>query len=348
MACTKPLKAWKYGVHESGKTKLVFRDPKDSHAEIQMVPCGKCISCKLDYAREWATRITHEAETSKISCFLTLTIAPDQMVTKGFTRQEKRKDGSYLAVYYPPYSVYKRTIQLFIKNLRDAIVVRSGKKRHYQRLKYFACGEYGEGKGKRRVNPHYHIIIMGFDFPDKVFWKYSHSGEAIYRSELLEKIWPYGYSSIGEVTFQSAGYVARYTLKKSKDKQHYEFVDGYDEETGEIFIHGLHPEFITMSKGIGKDWWMKYRTDTDKDYLNVDFDKKCKVPRYYDKLREEADPKSMEEIKERRKIQAQEQLDKETYQRKYAKRAVKQAQFNMLRRGLEHEKNDVCSNGQAD
>ena len=69
MPCTKPIKAWKYGVHDSGKQKLVFKDPRDSSAEIQMVPCGKCISCKLDYAREWATRITHESQTAKISCF---------------------------------------------------------------------------------------------------------------------------------------------------------------------------------------------------------------------------------------------------------------------------------------
>ena len=58
MACTNPRKAWKYGLHESGKVKMTFKRPEYSeNIEVQYLPCGKCISCKLDYSREWATRI---------------------------------------------------------------------------------------------------------------------------------------------------------------------------------------------------------------------------------------------------------------------------------------------------
>jgi len=332
MACTKPRTAWKCGLHESGKQKLVFVKPGTGY-EVQKIPCGKCISCKLDYSREWATRIVHETKTAQISCFLTLTISPDSMVKKGFTRYEKHLKRE---VYYPPYSVYKRTVQLFIKRLRKSIAIKHKKKKIYQKIKYFACGEYGDG----RRRPHYHIVIMGYDFPDKTFWQYSKSGEMLYRSRQLEKLWQYGYSSIGEVTFNSAAYVARYTLKKTKDKKKYEFVDGYDEETGEIFIHNLNPEFITMSKSIGLKWWQKYYTDTDKDYILVD-EKKTKIPRYYDKQREEKDPDSLVKIKQEREKRAKEQQKDDNAKRRMARNIVKLEQNKMLKRGYENEKETI-------
>jgi len=291
MSCEKPRTAWKHGLHESGKQKLVFVYPGTGY-EVQKIPCGKCLSCKLDYAREWATRIVHESQTSKVNMFITLTIKPESMITRGFWRED---------VYYPPYSVYKRTIQLFIKRLRKSIAIQYKNKKIYQRIKYFACGEYGEN----RHRPHYHVIIMGYDFPDKIYHSQTKAGERIYTSKQLEKLWPYGFSSIGEVTFQSAGYVARYTIKKTKDKKKYLFVDGYDEETGEIPEVG--GEFITMSKGIGLEWYKKYYTDTYKDYLTVDHDKRTKVPRYYDKQLEKTQPEKLEVIKQEREKRAKEQ-----------------------------------------
>ena len=280
MPCTKPKTAWKYGKHPSGKTKLTFKDPQEPGTEKQKIPCGKCVSCKLDYAREWSTRITHEMQTAGIGCFITLTISDAHMV-------------------YPP-TVYKRTIQLFIKRLR---------KRVKQKFKYFACGEYGTG----RQRPHYHICVMGYDFPDKQFWKKTPAGSEIFRSAILEKVWTYGYAHLGELNFQSAGYAARYTLKKSRKKDEYVHIADYNEDTGEIKkTYGLNAEFITMSKGIGLEWWNKYKTDTDKDYLSVDYDKKVKVPRYYDKQREKEDPESLEQIKQGREAKAKEMQKDDT------------------------------------
>lgn len=320
MACTQPRKAWKYGLHESGKQKLVFKDP-GVDVPVQEVPCGKCESCKLDYSREWATRVFHEMQVRSLGCFLTLTISPEHMVRESFV---------YKGETYPPYSVYKRSVQLFLKRLRKAIsVVRINpetgrEKRYYQEFKYIACGEYGDG----RKRPHYHLCIMGYDFPDKVFWKFSNSGEELYRSPLLEELWEYGYSSLGNVTWQTAAYVARYCFKKSKKLGDYEFVDT---DTGEVT--NVLPEFLMMSKGVGKSWWLRYESDTDKDYLVVDRDKKVKVPRYYDKLREAKDPEGMAEIKAERERKALERQDDNINGRA----VVKRAQVDMLKRGYESE-----------
>lgn len=318
MPCTNPKKAWKYGLHPSGKTKLVFSQPKETGCEVQRIPCGKCISCKLDYSREWATRITHEAQTAGISCFITLTIDDDHMQKVSFSRIKDKKE-------YPGYSVYKRSVQLFIKRMR---------KQTKAKFKYFACGEYGD----LRQRPHYHICILGYDFPDKIYWKKTESGSNIYRSKELEKLWEFGFAHIGEVNFQTAGYTARYTLKKSKNKEEYVHVDGYNEETGEITkMYGLNPEFIIMSKGIGLDWWNKYKTDTDKDYLSIDYDKKVKVPRYYDKQREKVDPESLEQIKQKREEEAKTREIQDNAKRRYAKNIVKTTQSKMLKRSLDNE-----------
>ena len=327
MSCTNPLTAWKYGVTKNGKQALTFREPPEAEGEfeIQLVPCGKCEHCRVNQSRDWATRVFHEMQINPIGCFVTLTINDASMIKKSFTRQEKR-NGKEVEVEYPAYSVYPRTLQLFIKRLRKAIAIKEGRKKHYQKFKYLACGEYGESY----LRPHYHLVIMGYDFPDKKHWQVSDSGAPIYRSRLLESTWTYGYSSIGEANWRTAAYIARYTLKKRKDPQAYQRINT---ETGEI--HNLRPEFLLMSKGIGQDWWNKYRVDTDKDYLIVDGDKTVRVPRYYDKLREKFDSESLAEIKAEREKEAIKRQAEDIDTRKLARREVKAAQVKMLKRSIE-------------
>ena len=299
MACTKPKRAWEYGQTENGKKKLVFKRPEGYTGEAINIPCGQCVSCKMAYAREWATRIVHQAQTSKISSFITLTYNEEHLPDDG--------------------SVSKEEVRLFIKNLRQKLW------RHYQvKVKYYAAGEYGSGKGKR---PHYHIIIFGWDFPDRTFWDITDSGSQLYRSKFLEGLWTKGFSSIGDVTLQSAAYVARYTMKKQKDPSEY-----IDKETGVI----LEKEFNMMSQGIGKEWWQKYKSDTYKDYLNVDYNK-VRVPRYYDKQLELEEPERLEEIKEKRVAKAMELLDENSLVRRKQKDKVKQTQNNMLHRSLSYD-----------
>ena len=91
-----------------------------------------------------------------------------------------------------------------------------------------------------------------------------------------------------------------------------------------------------MSKGIGLDWWNKYRTDTDKDYVTVNFNQKTKIPRYYDKQRERMDPDSLARIKAGREQKAKELQATDTRKRKLARNTVKEAQAKMLKRGIEN------------
>lgn len=241
------------------------------------------------------------------NCFLTLT----------YDEEHLPKD----------YSLDTMAIPKFIRALRKRGV----------KCRYFACGEYGETKRR----PHYHIILFGYDFPDKTLFK-EKNGTKLYRSNLLEQIWDQGYSTIGAVTFESAAYVARYVVKKhKKDSRDESEINLYnsviDKETGEIFP--IEPEFCRMSRrpGIGKTWLEKYGKDTDKDFITIN-GKIMSLPKYYDMLLEQKNPEDMLKRKARRVRAAEAKADDNTLDRRLAKEKVKTAQSNMLIRELESYK----------
>ena len=123
----------------------------------------------------------------------------------------------------------------------------------------------------------------------------------LYRSAVLESVWPYGFCTVGAVTLESCGYVARYCVKKFRNsdpdvvRRHYEVVDEYG------VIHQIEPEFAIMSRrpGIAYEWLQRYKGDTDKDFVTVDR-RVVNLPKYYDKLLEELDADDMAKRKRER------------------------------------------------
>ena len=109
--------------------------------------------------------------------------------------------------------------------------------------------------------------------------------------------------TVGELTFESAAYVARYVVKKRTGKEaktHYTRMY----ESGELV--DLKPEFVTMSRrpGIGNEWFKKYKNDVyPKDFTTIR-GKRMKPPKYYDRLLEELDPDVFERIKQDRRDSA--------------------------------------------
>ena len=129
MACTNPRLAYKFGVTENGKQKLVFKRPEQfiiTEDNTLEIPCGKCISCKLSYAKEWALRIYHEVQYHPLNCFLTLTYD-----------EEHLPDDK---------SVHRTEVVNFVKRLRKHI----SKEKPGLKIKVFYCGEYGD----KRSRPH--------------------------------------------------------------------------------------------------------------------------------------------------------------------------------------------------
>lgn len=148
--------------------------------------------------------------------------------------------------------------------------------------RFFACGEYGE----ENFRPHWHAIIFGHTFPNG-----GPISKNAYRSPLLEQLWTDGHSSYGDVTYESAGYVARYAIKKvtgDKADSHYTRLDT---STGELVR--VQPELARMSlkPGIGYTWFQKYWREVyeTRDAITTKGGREIPPPRYYDKLLEETD-----------------------------------------------------------
>ena len=247
-------------------------------------------------------RCMHEAQLHENNCFITLTYDNTHLPSDG--------------------SLHYEDFQRFVKRLR--------KKFGHTRIRYYMAGEYGENFGR----PHFHACIFGFDFSDKKLWKRSSSGSMLYRSQDLETLWPFGYSSIGDVNFESAAYVARYIMKKvtgHNSKAHYTQTDT---ETGEITTR--KPEFNKMSlkPGIGYDWYKTYKTDVyPHDYVVIK-GKKVKPPKFYDKKYKMDNPYEFDEILYKREINGKLNSEDNTFERLKVKEIVQQAKLQQLKRTL--------------
>lgn len=289
MACYHPLAAYKLG------GQVHFGVPISSVAQTLQLPCGQCLGCRLERSRQWATRIMFESQLHDASTFITLTYSPENLPN--------------------PPSLDYRHFQLFMKRLRKALGP----------LRYFAVGEYGAD----HFRPHFHACLFGTDFPDRQLHSRTRAGHNLYRSATLERAWPFGYSSCAELTFDSAAYVARYSLKKvngDRAEDHYRW---YDPDTGEVTQ--LQPEFARMSlkPGIGGRWFELYSSDVydGHDYVVVN-GRKCRPPRYFDKLLERTDPDRYAEVKAAREATGKKMAHENTPERLAVREAVREAALN--------------------
>lgn len=140
------------------------------HKELGIqLGCGKCLACRINKRRKWTARMLMENESHNDAVFITLTYDDDQLP--------------------PDMSVSKPELQKFFKRLRK----RTGKK-----LRYYACGEYGEERGR----PHYHAIIWGLPYPSITTY------EDIFYS------WKKGFIDCKPVNVERIQYTAGYVCKK--------------------------------------------------------------------------------------------------------------------------------------
>lgn len=302
MTCFRPLEGYRSRtVNQNGKRPIVFKLVDALNDRPVKVPCGQCIGCRLEKSRQWAMRCMHEASLYEDNCFLTLTY-DDEHLPKDL-------------------SLDVREFQLFMKRFR--FECGAG-------IRFFHCGEYGERYGR----PHYHAIIFNYDFPDKVLFKRS-NGFALYTSDILSRLWSNGYAVIGDVTFDSAAYVARYVMKKvtgeASDEHYKVIVDGQE--------FNKRPEYTTMSRrpGIGKGWFDKYWRDVYRgDFVVVD-GVKMLPPKFYDSQFEAIDPTVFGRIKRRRVVAADKVRSNNTSGRHRVRETVKASRISLLKRSLDAE-----------
>lgn len=196
------------------------------------VACGKCLACRIAKRREWAARMIHELSCHDDAVFITLTY------------NDEHNDNS----------VHLRDFQLFLKRLRKSLGER--------KIRYFACGEYGE----QTQRPHYHAIIFGLSLRDS-------------DKKLIMDAWPYcdwnnphiRKNSFGVAEPDSIRYVAQYIDKKFTG-------DLADEEYEQ---KGRDPVFKVSSLGIGRQWLEKNKKQLQENKCFTLRGVKYSLPRYY-------------------------------------------------------------------
>lgn len=158
---------------------IFLDDPTD-------IPCGSCVGCRLDLAKEWKVRNCLEAAFHQEKYFITLTYDDEHLPIN--------ENGE-------PYLEYDH-MQRFFKRLRKVVSFR-----------YFGIGEYGDLQHR----PHWHLLFYGHLDGFKLY------APNQFTSELLSKEWFYGKHIVEQVTPGSVSYVSGYCEKKQIDPDGYEF-----------------------------------------------------------------------------------------------------------------------------
>lgn len=301
MACYHPLTGLWYGENwpDSGKKKYLIISQEEKVKFISSkafvrpleqieVPCGKCVGCRLEYSRQWANRCMLEAQQYENNAFITLTYSDKNAKwVIGANRETGEVE--------PVTTLVPEHLTKFMKDLRRYYEY------HYNHngIRFYACGEYGS----QTHRAHFHLIIFNLPIYDKEKFFINKSGEQIYLSKTIDKIWEKGLTSVGDVTWNSAAYVARYVMKKIKGPE--------AEETYKKL--GIVPEFVRMSRKPGIAWqYFKDNKDAiyECDEIIITGKKgvaeKIKPCKYYDRLFDLDSPEAMQSIKEQRRAMAEE------------------------------------------
>lgn len=161
MPCFTPRPAWR---DPQGAVSL--RRPTDVAFPWQSIelPCGACEGCMKRDAASWSLRMLLELEDHDHACWCTLTYDENSV----------------------PASLQKHHVSAWIKRLRAHLAP--------QKLRFFACGEYGETTQR----PHYHCVLYGVRKT----------------SQEIQTCWPHGFVRTDPITPAAIAYVAGYVNKK--------------------------------------------------------------------------------------------------------------------------------------
>lgn len=298
MPCFGPLTAYRpaLGKGEIIPTGRLVFDKRFSHTGIPIkIPCGQCVGCRLEKSRQWAMRCMHEKKMCERagypSSFVTLTYDDDNLF------EVWRDTGKVTLVL--------RDLQLFMKRLR---------KKTGEGVRFYACGEYGSSTAR----PHYHILLFNRDFPDKKRYRFGPATDhELYTSKALEDLWPAGRNVIGDVSFDSCAYVARYIVDKitgDRSDDHY---------------RGRLPEFTVMSRnpGIGTGFYNTYRDEIYTHDSLVINGREVRPPRFYDTKFEVVDSHRMSVLKRKRRAMGRLHKEDNTSRRRRVREVVELAKL---------------------
>lgn len=178
--------------------------------------CGQCMPCRVNKRRIWSHRIMLEGKLWPFNTMATLTYEDEKV--------PRLEDGRGI--------LNLKHIQDWLKRIRKAY--------EPSRLRYFACGEYGE----QTWRPHYHVML--FNYPNCVYGQSRYSNitrNCCPACDLVRDTWTFGNVMLCELNDSTSSYIAGYVTKKMTHPD-------------DPRLKGLVPEFARMSlkPGIGADF----------------------------------------------------------------------------------------------
>lgn len=210
------------------------------------VPCGKCPVCRMKYRKQMAIRIKLEQNIDKpiYSYFITLTYNEDSIP------QFNGRD-----------CFSKKHVTTFLDSLKHRL------SRDGYSYRYFLTCEYGE-EGYR---PHYHAILF-------LYGRRSDSGSTsrvhyprltpglppphfFFNDNIIQPLWPFGFSYQGTVSSASVLYCTSYALKDDELLER----DWKGFEPGKPFRrYSLRPGLGLTDKCC--DWFYNYVFNDERDF----------------------------------------------------------------------------------
>lgn len=203
------------------------------------VPCGKCENCIRRKRMEWCFRMEEELKISKNALFVTLTYDDEHLPIDKYKNVTLKQE--HLVNFFKRLRINTERNNIITPEIWLHGITKKDK------IKYYACGEYGEQYGR----PHYHAIIFNAS------------------TRLIKDSWGMGLIDSKPATRQSIAYVTKYMDKWRNKKQDWKKAK----------------EFNIQSKGLGKEFIKRmktfYKNNLDINYMVNSRGIKIPLSRYY-------------------------------------------------------------------
>ena len=242
---------------------------------LLVLPCQRCLACRLNRTSTWALRCACELPYHEHSYALTLTYDDDHLpmtyLNADVSDRINPVTGEVIGDLQMVPTLHIKDVQDFFKRLlqyekRELNVIG---------IRRFYCGEYGD----LRKRPHYHALVFGLEIPDLVkTTEKSSNGFPLYSSKIISKLWQYGLVRIQPGTIQTARYIAGYIYKKQVGLNSSVYSD-----------IGISAPFVHMSNdpGIGYRWLVDHPHIYDYDEIHIRNNGvmvSTQPPKYYDHI----------------------------------------------------------------
>lgn len=171
--------------------------------------CGQCMPCRVNQRRVWTHRIMLESLEHTDNAFVTVTYDPEKM--------PRLPDGRG--------NLIKKDYQDWFKRLRKEY-----KEQYGRYFRYALVGEYGDVTQR----PHFHAALFGFPSCAWGQSRYKFRTNCCASCDMVRDTWGHGHVFLGDLTTNSAQYVAGYVTKKMTKKD-------------DPRLDGRNPEFFQPS-----------------------------------------------------------------------------------------------------